>query len=300
MRVSPAVRTLGIVTLVLAALLGSAYALGRSLVPDPSGRGVTTSATGPHYADQPSTDSGRPSPDQGPHSGGAPNETDQSEQAEQGEPGGQASQTGVPPNTGETYGAHATTGTATVALTFDDGPHPHYTPQVLDILREYQVTATFCVVGENAQNHPDLIRAIVADGHTLCNHTWNHDVRLGSRSPDRIRADLIRTSEAIHAAAPDAPISYYRQPGGAWTYEVVSVAEELGMVPLHWTVDTSDWQLPGAGRIAASVITGVEPGSVVLMHDAGGDRQGTVDALHRILPDLTSRFQVGAMPTGRT
>ncbi|MGN9810628.1 polysaccharide deacetylase family protein [Micromonospora sp. BQ11] len=297
MRVSPAVRSLGIVVLVLTALLGSAYALGRSLVPDLPGRGVTTGANAPHYADQPSGGEEPDHSDDRDRHGGGP---DEAEQGGPDGPDGQATQSGAPDDGIKTYGAHSTTGTSTVALTFDDGPHPYYTPQVLTALRQYNVKATFCVVGENVQNHPDLVQAIVADGHTLCNHSWNHDVRLGTRSADRIRADLLRTSDAIRAAAPEAPISYYRQPGGAWTPAVVAVAEELGMIPLHWTVDTSDWQAPGAGRIAATVITGVQPGSVVLLHDAGGDRQGTVDALHRILPDLTSRFQVGAMPTGTT
>ena len=72
--------------------------------------------------------------------------------------------------------------TPEVALTFDDGPDPTYTPQVLALLRPYRVKATFCVVGENAQAHPDLVRQIVADGHTLCNHSWHHDVLLGTRS----------------------------------------------------------------------------------------------------------------------
>ncbi|NJP31495.1 polysaccharide deacetylase family protein [Micromonospora thermarum] len=286
MRVSPTVRALGIVTLVLTALLGSAYGIGRSLVPDGLGSGVTTSATGPHYGDQmPGEAEAVPS-----RSGDAPRRTGPKEPT--GEP---EIVDGV-----HTYGARSTTGTSTVALTFDDGPDPTYTPQVLAILREFHVTATFCVVGENARNHPELIRAIVADGHTLCNHTWNHDVTLGAKSPDRIRADLLRTTEAIRAAVPDAPVAYYRQPGGAWTYPVVKVARELGMIPLHWTVDPSDWRAPGAGRIASTVTTGVEPGAVVLLHDAGGDRQGTVDALYRILPDLTSRFQVEALPPETT
>ncbi|WP_396888741.1 polysaccharide deacetylase family protein [Micromonospora reichwaldensis] len=289
-----AARTIGLVTLVVAALLGSAYALGRSLVPDPptSRSSVTTSATGPDYADQPPTkDTPRRTPE------GEPSTSP----AEAGQDGG-ASPDGTPspgPADGP-FGTQTTSGTSLVALTFDDGPDPQYTPQVLALLREHQVRATFCVVGENAQRHPDLIRAIAADGHTLCNHSWNHDVDLGRRSPAAIRADLLRTSEAIRAAVPDAPIAYYRQPGGAWTGPVVSVSHELGMTPLHWTVDPADWELPGAGRIAATVVAGVVPGSVVLLHDAGGDRQGTVDALHRILPDLTSRFQVEALPDGGT
>jgi len=194
-------------------------------------------------------------------------------------------------------GLRSTTGNSSVALTFDDGPDPRYTPQVLALLREYHVTATFCVVGENARAHPDLIRAIVADGHSLCNHSWKHDMTLGARSPDRIRADLQRTNEAIHAATADVPISYYRQPGGAWTRTVVAVANDLGTTALHWAVDPSDWQAPGADRITARVLNNVRPGSVVLLHDAGGNRQGTIDALRRILPDLTSRFRVSALPS---
>ncbi|MEU2616465.1 polysaccharide deacetylase family protein, partial [Micromonospora sp. NPDC007271] len=85
-----------------------------------------------------------------------------------------------------------------------------------------------------------------------------------------------------------------------WTHTVVTVAKDLAMIPLHWTVDPSDWQAPGADRIAATVVSSVRPGSIVLLHDAGGNRQGTVDALHRILPDLTSRFQVRALPNHST
>ncbi|MEU4472304.1 polysaccharide deacetylase family protein [Micromonospora sp. NPDC023888] len=279
-------RAAGIVTVVVAALLGSAYALGRSLVPDQvpgHSTGATTGADGPHYADQLSGGgpSGTPSAGTGP--------------AETGQDG-----SGQEAGTDNLFGAHATSGSPRLALTFDDGPDPRYTPQVLALLREYDVHATFCVVGENAQNHPDLIQAIVNEGHTLCNHSWHHDVGLGARSADAIRSDLLRTNEAIRAAVPNAPIVWYRQPGGAWTYPVVTVARQLGMTPLHWSVDPSDWELPGAGKITATVLTQAQPGSVVLLHDAGGNRQGTVDALRRILPDLTARFELEALPTDPT
>ncbi|MFU8872826.1 polysaccharide deacetylase family protein [Micromonospora sp. SL4-19] len=210
----------------------------------------------------------------------------------------EAGQDGSGRNTGGDglFGAHATTGTRQVALTFDDGPDPRYTPQVLSLLRQFRVRASFCLIGENAQKNPDLVRAIVADGHTLCNHSWNHNLSLGKRSPADIRADLLRTNAAIRAAVPDAPIVWYRQPGGMWTYSVVSVARELGMTSLHWSVDPSDWQAPGAPRIAAAVTSRAAAGSVVLLHDGGGNRQGTVEALRRILPDLTSRFELEALP----
>lgn len=271
-------RVLGIITLVVTAVLGSAYLLGRSLVPDPPRHDSAVTATGadhPEYADQSAeADPGHPSASPS----NPPSPPD-----------------GTDPNFGP-MGTRLSTGTNEVALTFDDGPNPDYTPQVLAILREYHVTATFCVVGQNAQAYPWLVQQIVDEGHTLCNHSWNHDVSLGGRSPDRIRDDLLRTNAAIHAAAPDAPITWYRQPGGAWTYPVISVSRDLGMTPLHWTLDPSDWRAPGATRIASVVLSEARPGSIVLLHDAGGDRQGTVDALYRILPDLTARFDLQALP----
>ncbi|MFE9186031.1 polysaccharide deacetylase family protein [Micromonospora haikouensis] len=294
MRVDATGRFVALATLVVVSLLGSAYALGRSMVPGPTRQatGITASADDPSFADQPAQT--------GPGRGGAPPSSagDPAAPTEAGQDGGTAQS---PESGGDgLFGARVTTGTAQVALTFDDGPDPQYTPQVLALLREYGVTATFCVVGENAQSHPDLIQAIVADGHTLCNHSWHHDELLGKRSTDVIRADLLRTNAAIRAAVPDAEIAYYRQPGGAWTYPVVSVAEELGLVPLHWTVDPSDWKAPGATRIVHDVSAEAQPGSIVLLHDAGGNRQGTVDALRSLLPDLAARFRLEALPTGTT
>ncbi|MEH0842637.1 polysaccharide deacetylase family protein [Micromonospora sp. CPCC 205711] len=290
MRAGSTGRAVGIVTLVVAALLGSAYALGRSLVPDPPGSrgGVATGVHGAEYADQ--------APEHGTRHDGVTTPTP--ENPDTPSTGQQAEERRMAAGADSTlFGARVSTGSPDVALTFDDGPDPQYTPQVLEALRQYQVKATFCVVGENARDHPDLIQAIVADGHTLCNHSWNHDVLLGKRSPDAIRADLLRTNEAIRAAVPNAHIVYFRQPGGAWTYPVVSVAEALGMTPLHWTVDPDDWKAPGPAKITATVTRDTAAGSIVLMHDAGGDRQGTVDALHGILPDLTSRFRLEALPT---
>ncbi|MGC5029095.1 polysaccharide deacetylase family protein [Micromonospora sp. DT229] len=279
-------RVLGIITLVVTAVLGSAYLLGRSLVPDPPRHGSAVTVTGadhPQYADQSAPaepDPGRDHPTESP-----PAEVPEAP--------------GQDPNFGP-MGTRLSTGTNEIALTFDDGPHPDYTPQVLAILREYHVTATFCVVGQNAQSYPWLVQQIVAEGHTLCNHSWNHDVGLGARSPERIRDDLLRTSAAIHAAAPEAPVTWYRQPGGAWTYPVISASRELGMTPLHWNLDPSDWRAPGAATIAAVVLAEARAGSIVLLHDAGGDRQGTVDALYHILPELTARFDLHALPNHGT
>ncbi|MDM4777939.1 polysaccharide deacetylase family protein, partial [Micromonospora sp. b486] len=219
-------RAFGLVTVVLAGLLGSAFALGRSLVPTRIRRPPGSPPRSPDRVTAtshppPTSRTARPAPGRAP----------------------------TPRRTPPRWSPAATARTAPwsppvrpgVALTFDDGPDPRWTPQVLALLAQYGVKATFCVVGENVEAHPDLVRSIVAEGHTLCNHSWNHDVRLGKRSPAMIRADLLRTSDAILAVAPDARIEYYRQPGGAWTPSVMSACADMNLTPLHWNVDPSDW-----------------------------------------------------------
>jgi len=194
------------------------------------------------------------------------------------------------------YGARGTTGTAAVALTFDDGPTWTWTEQMLAVLRKHNVKATFCVLGKMARTYPTRIRQIVAEGHTLCNHSYDHNVKLGTLSEAEIRANLQATNDAIRAAVPDARISYFRQPGGAWTPGVVKIATELGMTPLHWTVDPRDYTRPGAQAIADHVISHTRPGSVVLLHDGGGDRSQTAEACRLMLPALKSQFRLVALP----
>ncbi|MGN9774880.1 polysaccharide deacetylase family protein [Micromonospora sp. H33] len=189
-------------------------------------------------------------------------------------------------------GLQRTTGVRGVALTFDDGPDPVWTPKVLDRLHAARVTATFCVVGTQVRRHPDLVRRIVREGHQLCNHSWNHDVDLGRRPVAEIRADLQRTHRAIRAAAPGARIPFYRQPGGRWTPEVVQVAKQLGMRSLHWTVDPQDWGKPPAETINKRVHVAARPGAVVLLHDGGGDRAATLAACPRLITDLKTRYGV--------
>ncbi|PZM93990.1 MAG: polysaccharide deacetylase [Actinobacteria bacterium] len=202
------------------------------------------------------------------------------------------------PGTDGPYGSRQTTEGTTVALTFDDGPDPRYTPQVLALLRRYQVKATFCVVGVQAQAYPNLIRQIAAEGHTLCNHSWQHDFDLGSRPPAEIRANLARTTAVIRAAAPGTPVPYFRQPGGYWTAAVVAEARRLGMTSLDWAVDPRDWENPVADQIASMVISTTTAGAIILLHDGGGNRSATVAALQRILPELSERFTLAALPSG--
>jgi peptidoglycan/xylan/chitin deacetylase (PgdA/CDA1 family) len=189
-------------------------------------------------------------------------------------------------------GSRRMTGVKAVALTFDDGPHPDWTPKVLDQLRKAKVTATFCVVGSKVRQNPRLVARIVREGHSLCNHSWQHDLNLGKKPEAEIRADLRLTNQEIQRAAPGARISYYRQPGGKWTPSVVKVARELGMVPLHWDVDPRDWDKPGPVAISQRVVKQSRPGSIILLHDGGGDRSGTLTACPNLLGTLKQKYGI--------
>jgi peptidoglycan/xylan/chitin deacetylase (PgdA/CDA1 family) len=198
-------------------------------------------------------------------------------------------------------GSLMTTGTAGVALTFDDGPDPVQTPKILDLLAAEHVKATFCLVGQNVAAHPELVRRIVAEGHTVCNHSWNHSLTLGQEPAAAIRADLIRTDDAIRKAAPDAQIKYMRAPGGNFTASFVKVIDELGMTPIYWQVDPRDWDHPAGETDAAhraKVITAIKRnthnGSIVLSHDYG--QPDTIAAYESLLPWLLQRFHLIALP----
>lgn len=171
----------------------------------------------------------------------------------------------------------------TAALTFDDGPNPPDTLTLLDLLAREQVPAVFCLVGEQVEAHPDVVRRIVADGHVLANHSWRHD-DLGGWDDDAVRADLQRTLDAIHAVAPDAPVPFFRAPFGSWG-DTVAVAAGLGMRSLEWQLAVEDWVPPGVDELVRR-LGGVEPGGVVLLHDGGGDRSQTVEAVARVIPAM--------------
>lgn len=170
-----------------------------------------------------------------------------------------------------------------LALTFDDGPSA-YTPQILDLLARYHIKATFCVVGEDVSYYPSLVQRIVADGHRLCNHSTHHD-DLGNASTTTIRNDLTTTDGLIAAAVPGATVTYFRAPGGSWG-KSASVAVGLGHTPLGWAVDPEDWTTPGVDTIVTRVRSQLHPGDVVLLHDGGGNRQQTIDALNILIPQL--------------
>ena len=190
------------------------------------------------------------------------------------------------------------TGTTAVALTFDDGPDPVQTPRILALLSQYDVKATFCLVGQQVHRHPEIVREIVAAGHTLCNHTWNHSLTIGKDKPEKIKADLEKTSAEILAAVPGAKIPFFRAPGGNFTDRLVGVAAQQGMTSLYWQVDPQDWDhktgetdAAHVARVIDEVKKHVRPGSIVLSHDF--NQPDTIAAYQKLLPWLRDNFTLG-------
>jgi peptidoglycan/xylan/chitin deacetylase (PgdA/CDA1 family) len=173
-----------------------------------------------------------------------------------------------------------------VALTFDDGPSD-YTSSMLAALARYRAHATFFVIGRSARARPSLLRAIVAAGDEIGNHSWSHSV-LRSLAPGTQRDEVLTTSGAIDGNVP-ATTTLMRPPYGSTDAAVNALTRSLGLVPVIWSVDTRDWTGLTAEKIAARVLSAVKPGSIILMHDGGGDRSATVAALDLIIPALRKR-----------
>jgi len=186
----------------------------------------------------------------------------------------------------QTYPLPAQQAKSSVALTFDDGPSA-YTPQILNVLQRNGVRATFFSVGQQVQGHPGITQETSQAGDVIGNHSWSHpDLTL--LTPSQIRGQLSRTSEEIQRVTGVSP-TLFRPPYGAMNATVRGTAEQLGLRPVLWNVDTGDWQRPGVNAIIRSVLDHASNGSIVLMHDGGGDRSQTVQALPQIISELRQR-----------
>jgi peptidoglycan-N-acetylglucosamine deacetylase len=181
----------------------------------------------------------------------------------------------------------------TVALTFDDGPDPRWTPRILAILKRHGAVATFCMVSRNVAGQEALVRQIVDAGMRLCDHSHTHDVQLPDRDPERIADEVVGAGRRLSTAAAGAPVEWFRAPGGNWSTEVTELSVEHGMQPLSWNIDPRDWERPGADAIVAAVQQQIgqqaPDGPIVLLHDGGGSREQTVEALEKLIPWLAEQ-----------
>jgi peptidoglycan/xylan/chitin deacetylase (PgdA/CDA1 family) len=175
-------------------------------------------------------------------------------------------------------------GPKAIALTIDDGPNPVYTPQVLQLLAKYQVTATFSMIGTEVGAYPGVVRDVAAAGHVIANHTWTH-IDLSHLKAAAVADQMNRTTDAIHTVTGKAP-TLFRAPYGAWSSTILQECATTGMAPLDWSVDPRDWARPGVSSIVRNIMRNTRTGSIILEHDGGGNRSETVAALKIVLPRL--------------
>ena len=173
-------------------------------------------------------------------------------------------------------------GNKVFALTFDDGPWPRSTRQILRILKQHDAKATFYVVGQEVRARPKIAREIYEAGHALGNHSWSHPSR--PRSPI---SEVTRTNAEVKRAVGVEPTSF-RPPYGILA-RMAHEAQREGQPVLLWSADSHDWRQPGASRIASRILSQASPGGVALLHDGGGHRNQTVAALPVILRGLQAR-----------
>lgn len=170
-----------------------------------------------------------------------------------------------------------------IALTFDDGPDPLYTGQILDILKKEKVKATFFVLGQGVAENPGLVARIHKEGHEIGNHSFTHDYR-----QRKLVNEIISTDKAVFAAA-GVHTRFYRPPGGGVTRMQLDQIKLNGHIVALWSLDSRDWLNPGSKQIVRSVTRAAFPGAIILLHDGGEKRDQTVTALEPIIEALRAQ-----------
>ena len=182
---------------------------------------------------------------------------------------------------------HGNTSLPEIALTFDDGPNPYYTPQILTILQHYNVKATFFCIGRLVADYPALVKQEFAAGHTIGNHSWSHP-NMALLTPASLQLQLSRTSDAIEAAIGVRP-AFFRPPYGRMSVQELTQVYHDGLVTVVWNDEGQDWTRPGVNVIIQRILGLARNGAIILMHDGGGDRSQTVAALPFIINGLQQR-----------
>ncbi|WP_019155326.1 polysaccharide deacetylase family protein [Robertmurraya massiliosenegalensis] len=175
-----------------------------------------------------------------------------------------------------------------VALTFDDGPDPRFTPQILDILRENGIKATFFLMGSRAEAYPDLVKQIAEDGHIIGNHTYWHPNLVEEKDVHVLQREVVRTEDSL-ANLIAYRTKLFRAPYGFLNNELVEKLREMNYTAVAWSVDSLDWHESPPDQITYNVVSNLHPGAIILMHDGAAwdeDRTNTVRALRQIIPAI--------------
>ncbi|MBR8838919.1 MAG: polysaccharide deacetylase family protein [Stigonema ocellatum SAG 48.90 = DSM 106950] len=170
-----------------------------------------------------------------------------------------------------------------IALSFDDGPWPQSTTKVLDILKKENIKATFFQIGQNLKNYPDLAKRVVAEGHILGNHTWHHWYH--HLNPQAAAFEIESTTNLIYQTT-GVKTNLFRPPGGIMSNGVYDYAKNKKYATIMWSSDSVDYSRPSVSRLIHNVMREAKPGGIVLMHDGGGDRSHTVEALPQIISNF--------------
>lgn len=184
---------------------------------------------------------------------------------------------------------HIDTKDKMIALTFDDGPSPTFTPQILDILQKNDAKGTFFLIAKEAVKYPQIVQRMVYDGNEVANHTYHH-IYLRGYSKDQVKKEVLLAENAIFRAS-RVNTKLFRPPGGYYNENIVSALRELGylLVIWSWEQQPKDWANPGTGTIIKRVTTNVNSGNIIVFHDRGGNRVQTVQALQPIIRELKRR-----------
>lgn len=176
-----------------------------------------------------------------------------------------------------------------IALTFDDGPDPVFTPKVLDILQKNHANGTFFVLGEQVEQYPDVAKMIVDQGNEIANHTYTHPHTKGT-SIAKLEKEMLKTHTIILGATHTVP-TLFRPPEGYFNKKIVALAKENGyrVILWSWTQDTRDWANPGVKAIINKVLKNAKSGDIVIFHDCGGDRSQTIKALGPVIEGLKEK-----------
>lgn len=181
-----------------------------------------------------------------------------------------------------------------IAITFDDGPDPRYTKEILDILSHYHVKATFFEVGSIAERFPEITKAIVARGNALGNHTYSHPT---ISIPILEKEKQINKTNAALEKITGQKITLFRSPYGYFDTTYFTLSRKLGMNQIMWSVVPEDYNKPGSIVITSRVLQQAENGAIILLHDGGGDRTQTVQALGPIIEGLQQKgYQLVTVP----
>ena len=176
-----------------------------------------------------------------------------------------------------------------ITLTFDDGPDKKYTPEILDLLKKYNIKATFFVLGKRVKKYPEIVKRMINEGHIVANHSWSHaDL---SKSNDQLINKEINDTEKLLKKIINKEITYLRPPYGAVSERLLNISKAKGYKVINWTVDSRDWSAMDVDQILINTLPNVKKDSILLFHSAGGENHD-LSATAKVLPEIINTLKI--------